>query len=323
MNFFRRISSFANNSWRDFVDSQESEDIDSDVKTSENLENEIENNFIKQRKSLSGFLLRKRTKGLTKKSITKPIDDPRSPTNDFARTPIFAEISTYSVDALSPFNVKEMLEAVETAIEHPDNTLIDDEVNSEMAPLCENIFVEEAPAPTMEIKQEEPVVKIEDICNWNDMEFKEKPLSDSLIVETSDLTVHSVSPKSIIDHPSSELWEGQLDDKNCKVIGYCVKDDLPKAPVVDDENLKTSTPKKDKTSKGLMVKNRTPLMSIGNSPLIQKQNVIPKKLSEINKPAKKKMIAVTKRRLPKAPSTPMTPLNRVAPSVADFDKENF
>lgn len=96
MNFFKRFTSFATNSWREFNEVYETNvsmnGHDQSKDSFENDDKKIEDNFVIQRKSFASLLLKKRDK----KKKTVCVVDPRSPTQDFLRTPITAEVSTYS-----------------------------------------------------------------------------------------------------------------------------------------------------------------------------------------------------------------------------------
>ncbi|OTF74212.1 hypothetical protein BLA29_012564, partial [Euroglyphus maynei] len=143
------------------------------------------------------------------------MDDPRSPTNDFARTPILVERIEYN-DVLSPFNVTDMLDAVETAIECNENTLIENDfpsnesVDDDKTPDDNNGEKEtvEKQSETIISNENEKILKIDEICDWyHQMEYNEKQLTESMIVETStmddvtkDSALNQSETRSLIDN---------------------------------------------------------------------------------------------------------------------------
>lgn len=364
MNIFKRITSFATNSWRDFIENHEpiidSKSISNSSDDNKSHSNdaaaaveiiENEENFV-IRKSLSHMLLKKRIH--KKKTITSiMMDDPRSPANNFVRTPILVEQMEYN-DVLSPFNVTDMLDAVESAIECNENTLIENVCPMDMnksagpkTPIANNYddddddggnIVEkksiEKYETIIQAENDDKILKIDQIYDWNKIEFKEKPLTDSMIVETSvmsDMTRNSMvnqsETQSLIDNADDVDDDDNDDDdenvenNNCKIIGYTVKTIDNHQSILNNENIETvvsSTPKKQNQS---LKQQRTPLMSIGNSPVV-KSNM--KKFQKNHSIVNKKRITNGQRKLPKQPSTPMTPLNRNhMQNLISFDKENF
>lgn len=227
-----------------------------------------------------------------------------------------------------------MLDAVETAIECNEKTLIENDFSLKSVepktPVANNDNNDNVKTEMIEksetiIKNEnnDKILKIDEICDWNLMEYKEKQLTESMIVETStntaDMTKDSMSnqseTRSLIDYDDDE----DIENTNCKVIGYSVKTIENHQQNLNDENFAASTPKKQGNNKSIkQQQQRTPLMSISNSPLVRKQ--IPK-----NHPINKKRITNVQRKLKKQPSTPMTPLNRnqIQQNLITFDKENY
>ena len=220
-----------------------------------------------------------------------------------------------------------MLDAVETAIECNEKTLIENDFSLESVepktPVANNDMVKTEIIQKSENENNDKILKIDEICDWNLMEYKEKQLTESMIVETStntaDMTKDSMSnqseTRSLIDYDDDE----DIENTNCKVIGYSVKTIENHQQNLNDENFAASTPKKQSKNKSIkQQQQRTPLMSISNSPLVKKQ--IPK-----NHPINKKRITNVQRKLKKQPSTPMTPLNRnqMQQNLITFDKENY
>lgn len=143
--------------------------------------------------------------------------------------------------------------------------------------------------------------------------------------------------------------EGDEDDQTsqkCKIVGCIVKSDDSSVPVSTNENVVTptaSTPKKKKqhqkqsatsklaTEEPLTKLPRTPLQAIShNSPMVSAKSKAGKGLvAEQNLGQKKKKLnSGVRRKLPKAPATPLTPLFKQgnpppANVVSHFDKENF
>ena len=222
-----------------------------------------------------------------------------------------------------------MLDAVETAIECNEKTLIENDFSLESVepktPVANNDMVKTEIIQKSENENNDKILKIDEICDWNLMEYKEKQLTESMIVETStntaDMTKDSMSnqseTRSLIDYDDND--DEDIENTNCKVIGYSVKTIENHQQNLNDENFAASTPKKQGNNKSIkQQQQRTPLMSISNSPLVKKQ--IPK-----NHPINKKRITNVQRKLKKQPSTPMTPLNRnqMQQNLITFDKENY
>ena len=166
--------------------------------------------------------------------------------------------------------------------------------------------------------------------DWDHVRCQERILSESLIVEVSSLDINSISESALsvlelIEETGDIVTNDQQNEnKNCKVVGYTSKATMDNEnDTLDKTHLSTSTPKK--ASKKLIEnpQPRTPLKCIKNSPLV--------KIDQMNKDNgksqfdknKKKFNSSRPRRLPKAPSTPMTPLYKSSKCVSHFDEENF
>lgn len=196
---------------------------------------------------------------------------------------------------------------------------------------------------------------LENVGDWNDFNFNnEKVMTESLIVEIStldikgDLNSSTNDDENAMGNTSNEavqcLLESEKDQEEdesiitekCKIIGCIIKSDdqiaaLPEtqdgfpsdSTVLEAQPLVASTPKKATTIK--LVKEmkkipRTPLQAISNSPLVKSNNQSQTKQSL----GKKKKVTARSRQLPKAPSTPLTPLFKSKQKcVSNFDKENF
>ncbi|KAF7492269.1 hypothetical protein SSS_06664 [Sarcoptes scabiei] len=318
MNIFRRLTSFASNAWNDLTDSSGSRILDDEF-DNQNLDED----FVRRKYSSLPFLRKKRVNHFENQNI-HCVDDPRSPTNDFIRTPILIE-SFRPEQVLSPFNVKDMLETIESAIECTESVCQAE--TPELGIECTEETLAKIEAPDVainksndvekieETQKEVELLKIDDICDWNNVVYNEKSLTESLIVELSSTEYNSSDSKS------SE--EKLNDENNCKIVGYTVKN-----AEKSTGNFAFSTPKKNSLDSVHCGKtNRTPLMTISNSPHTNKMNFNSSDKKQIRKikSAKPKRFHNSNRKLPKTPLTPMNAFHNhpKRQNLIDFDKENF
>lgn len=208
-----------------------------------------------------------------------------------------------------------MLETIETAVDSNDKP------PAELKPASSCDAIE----PKQE--QEQHFITTDEIVDWKSFDYKGKAITDSLIVEVSSFDIKSTSFMEDGEKEKKEAFN--VNNENIVVSGPAIKSPVEDAPGKAQAKLAlmiTSTPKKHVKDEQLDGGNgntpRTPLMAISNSPLVCNKD-INNKLVDNNK--KKKLANNPKRRLPKAPATPMTPLvkSQQAMMVATADKENY
>lgn len=98
MNIFKKIGSFATSSWKDFSEYQQALNETTDVTVTDSVSNtgdklSKEGSFELRKRDEKDVLAKKAVQGFFRKRFSKKklqmiLDDPRSPTTDFARTPI-------------------------------------------------------------------------------------------------------------------------------------------------------------------------------------------------------------------------------------------
>lgn len=145
-----------------------------------------------------------------------------------------------------------------------------------------------------------------EIPHWEKIEFIEKPLTESLIVETSSNELENTIEfkKEILDK----------NDKSCKIIGYNFKtvDRMNENPAF------SSTPKKGNCKQSKIKPSRTPLMSIGNSPCIKQNKQLAK---EINLKSEVELKKRNKKR--QFPKSPIRGQRFATKTLVKVDQENF
>ncbi|KAJ6219736.1 hypothetical protein RDWZM_005548 [Blomia tropicalis] len=330
MNIIKKISSFASNSWKEFSDLN---DLQTESSTATSNETKLpvgDSSFEVIRRSEQEICQKKVSNGFFRKRFSKKklLIDPRSPTIEFQRTPIFYNnFKENDSVILSPFNLHDMLESINSAVNVTPNKPLSIEEPEILQPHVNEAFEHS----NIESNGKSEAENFE--FDWNNFQFNdnEKVFTDSMIVEVSTPQLKSNQSELIVlpcAKVSSEKLSIELnaEKKNDEGNNNC-KDDhnvesKESKPSVENNPIVSSTPNKWIKVNRLP---RTPLSSIKNSPVVvSSTNELLKDgmVSKQDKPRRKKLNGVG-RQLPKAPSTPLTPLFRSKKSVSHFDKENF
>lgn len=204
-----------------------------------------------------------------------------------------------------------MMETIETAVD----SNVESSVQFKPAIISEKV----------ELKQQN-FITTDEIVDWKRYNFDGKVITDSMIVEVSSFDSKSTSFIEEDEKSKEEILN--LGDQKIEKNEFINKESPKKVQGKGQAKLGmviTSTPKKrvqDEQLDGKGNTPRTPLVVISNSPLVcnTEANNNHKLISK-----KKKVANNPKRRLPKAPSTPMTPLvkSQQAMKIGTVDKENF
>lgn len=303
MNIFKKIGSFATTSWKDFselyteqqqqqqqqqpmleMSSQEYDGSNDSVNSANDQKKQDDGSFELRKRSEKEIVAKKNSHGFFRRHFSKKkllqihlLDDPRSPTTAFARTPIQAIEIAEQADILSPFNVQDMLSTVQSAVDllHPGTPTTKSAVAFDNGSYVSGDALVEVVPPASQLLEDHDFTG--NVGDWNDFQFdrNNKVMTESLIVELSTLEINkenddgnttTTTTNSITqilvsetaessDEPTQfllqvdkvqeviekvEVGDDDVNGQKCKIVGCIVKDGSEEVGTAAAENIVTT-----------------------------------------------------------------------------------